>query len=398
MPRIVFHIDVNNAFLSWTAVKLLNEGYKTDIREIPAIIGGDESKRHGIVLAKSPVAKKMGIKTATTIFSARKICPSIKVFPPDREFYEIMSKEMIDLISGYSPVVEQFSIDECFVDFTGTNYLYDDYIKLAYEIKDRIYNELGFTVNIGVANNKLCAKMASDFEKPNKVHTLFEDEIEEKLYPLAVDDLFMVGKKTSEKLHSMGIHTIKDLASLDETYLVKQFKSMGTYLYESSHGIDNTPVDNTISKNKSISVSYTLEKDTDDIEEIKSILLRQSDEVGRSLRREEMYAKTVAVTYKTKDFKNFSRQVSLNNEISSNEDIYLNAITLLEKLWDFEKIRLIGIRLSNLTSNRSLQTDLFNELDKKTNNEKIEKALDKIKDKYGSTIIKPASLLEKERK
>ena len=394
MPRIIFHIDVNNAFLSWTAVKLLKEGYKTDIRTIPSVIGGDESTRHGIVLAKSPVAKKMGIKTATTLYSARKICPSLKVFPPNYSYYEEMSSKMIKLIENYSPTLEQFSIDECFVDFTGTSYLYDDYIKLAYKIKDEIYEKLGFTVNIGVANNKLCAKMASDFEKPNKVHTLFEDEIEEKMWPLPVDDLFMVGKKTSEKLHSLGIHKIGDILKHDEEVYIREFKSQGKYIYESAQGIDDSEVDNTISKSKSISVSWTLEKDTDDIDKIKNVLLKQADEVGRSLRRENMYAKRIAVTIKNKEFKSYSKQTTLNSSISSNEDIYMNAILLLEKTWDFEKIRNIGIRLSGLSENPIDQNSLFED-GSKENKEKIQKAVDKIKDKYGSKIINPASLLNK---
>jgi DNA polymerase-4 len=305
-----------------------------------------------------------------------------------------MSKKMIEIIESYSPVVEQFSIDECFVDFTGTSYLYDDYIKLAYEIKDKIYNTLGFTVNIGVANNKLCAKMASDFEKPNKVHTLFMDEIEEKLWPLDVDDLFMVGKKTSERLHRLGIHKIGDILSHDLDYYIGEFKSMGEYIYNSAQGIDDSEVDSTISTSKSISVSWTLEKDTDDISEIKNVLLRQSDEVGRSLRKEGLYAKTIAVTYKNKEFRNFSKQTTLLNPISSNDDIYSNVIELLGKLWDFDKIRNIGIRLSNLTSEKISQSDLFLKDNKSINDEKIQNVLDKIKDKYGSDIIKPASLKE----
>ena len=197
MERIILHIDVNNAFLSWTAVKLLKEGYKTDIREIPSVIAGDEDTRHGIVLAKSPVAKKMGIKTAETLYQARKKCPNLQTFQADRKYYKEMSNKMFEYISKFSPTIEKFSIDECFVDLTGTHYLYNNIIELAYKIKDEIYKKFGFTVNIGIANNKLCAKMASDFEKPNKVHTLFNNEIPSKMWPLPIEELFMVGKKTN---------------------------------------------------------------------------------------------------------------------------------------------------------------------------------------------------------
>ncbi len=399
MSRIIFHIDVNNAFLSWTAVKLLNSGYPIDIREIPSIIGGDESIRHGIVLAKSPVAKKMGIHTAETIYMARKKCPNLKVFPADMSYYKEMSTKMIDYISNYSPDLEQFSIDECFLDLTGTHYLYDDIIELAYKIKDEIYSKFGFTVNVGIGNNKLCAKMASDFEKPNKVHTLFDYEIEAKLWPLPIDSLFMVGEKTAFKLKKMGFYTIGDVAKCDPKRLVKEFKLFGKDIYERANGIDDSLVDSTISQNKSISVSWTLEKDTDDISEIKRILLRQVDEVGRSLRREKLYTTVIAITFKTYDFINFSKQVTLDFPINSNDDIYDDVIQLLYKAWNFEKIRNIGIRLSGFTNKRVSQNSLFESIDNKVDDhEKIQAVLDSIKDKYGSHIIQPASLLEKDKK
>lgn len=399
MSRIIFHIDVNNAFLSWTAVKLLNSGYPIDIREIPSIIGGDESIRHGVVLAKSPVAKKMGIHTAETIYMARKKCPNLKVFPADMSYYKEMSTKMIDYISNYSPDLEQFSIDECFLDLTGTHYLYDDIIALAYRIKDEIYSKFGFTVNVGIGNNKLCAKMASDFEKPNKVHTLFDYEIEAKLWPLPIDSLFMVGEKTAFKLKKMGFYTIGDVARCDPKRLVKEFKLFGKDIYERANGIDDSLVDSTISQNKSISVSWTLEKDTDDISEIKRILLRQVDEVGRRLRREKLYTTVIAITFKTYDFINFSRQVTLDFPINSNDDIYDDVIQLLYKAWNFEKIRNIGIRLSGFTNKRVSQNSLFESIDNKVDDhEKIQAVLDSIKDKYGSHIIQPASLLEKDKK
>ena len=219
LDRIIFHIDVNNAFLSWTAVKLLNEGCKIDIREIPSVIGGDEEQRHGIVVAKSPVAKKYNIVTAESLYQARKKCPFLKVFKGDYNYYRERSKELMEYLSNYSPDLEQYSIDECFLDMTGTNYLYDNIIDLAYKIKDEIKEKFGYTVNIGIGNNKLCAKMASDFEKPNKVHTLFNEEVETKMWPLDIADLFMVGKKTTEKLKKLGYNTIYDVAHEKEERL-----------------------------------------------------------------------------------------------------------------------------------------------------------------------------------
>lgn len=396
MERIIFHIDVNNAFLSWTAVKLLAEGYKTDIRKIPSIIGGDESSRHGIVLAKSPIAKKYGIKTAETIYSARKKCQNLKVFSPDMEYYKKMSKKMIDYISNYSPDLEQFSIDECFLDLTGTTYLYDNILSLAYKIKDEINEKFGFTVNIGIGNNKLCAKMASDFEKPNKVHTLYKNEIENKMWPLPIEDLFMVGKKTAIKLKKMGFYTIGDVAKSDCNRLIREFKSFGNTIYEMANGIDNSIVNSTISQNKSISTSLTLSKDTDDILLLKKVLLKQVDEIGRALRKKNLYATVVAVTFKTSDFVSFSKQCSTDFPINSNDAIYDKVINLLYKSWNFEKIRNIGIRISGFTDKRVAQTSLFESENNDIANEKIQAVLDSIKDKYGSDIINPASLLGKD--
>ena len=395
MERVIFHIDVNNAFLSWTAVKLLKNGYKIDIRTIPSVIGGDEQKRHGIVLAKSPVAKKFGIVTAETLYQARKKCPSVKVYPPDYHYYKEMSDKMFEYISTYSPDVEKFSIDECFVDMSGTHYLYDNLIDLAYKIKDEIYSKFGFTVNIGIANNKLCAKMASDFEKPNKVHTLFNDEIPNKMWPLPIGDLLFVGKKTSEKLKKMGFNTIGDVANANPEIFVKEFKSIGIEIWNRANGIDDSIVDSSFHKSKSISVSWTLEKDSDDIDYIKHILLKQVDEVGRSLRKLNMYARVVAVTIKTSDFVSFSKQSSLSYPINSNDDIYDAVIDNLNKAWNFEKIRNIGVRLSNLEETRVVQNDIFDKGTNSENKEKVQKAIDKIKDKYGSDIINPASLLDK---
>ena len=393
MERIIFHIDVNNAFLSWTAVKLLNEGYPIDIRTIPSVIGGDEDKRHGIVLAKSPVAKKYGIVTAETLYQARKKCPTLKTYPPDYNFYKEMSSKMFNYISNYSPDIEKFSIDECFVDMSGTHYLYNDLISLAYRIKDEIYSKFGFTVNIGIGNNKLCAKMASDFEKPNKVHTLFSNEIKDKMWPLPISALFMVGRKTSDKLIKMGYSTIGDVANSDPQIFTKIFKSLGIELWNHANGIDDSIVDSTISLNKSVSVSLTLVHDSDDIDYLKKILLKQTDEVGRSLRRKKLYATVVTVTYKTFDFVSYSKQITLENAICSNKEIYDSVIDILYKSWNFEKIRNIGIRLSGLVEDKIVQNDLFNQ--NNSDCDKVQFALDKIKDKYGSDIINPASLLQK---
>ena len=393
--RVIFHIDVNNAFLSWTAVKFLKEGYKIDIRTIPSIIGGDESKRHGIVLAKSPVAKKYGIKTAETIYSARKKCKNLRIYSSDYDYYYDTSKKLFKYLSMYSPDMEQLSVDECFLDMSNTSYLYDNLIDLAYKIKDEIYNKFGFTVNIGIGNNKLCAKMASDFEKPNKVHTLFEEEVKDKMWPLPVNDLFMVGRKSTERLELLGIKTIGDLAKTDINFLKKHFKSFGITMWEYANGIDNSKVINEYEINKCISVSETFEVDVDNINRLKKTLLEQTEKVTKQLRKQNCYATTVAVTIKTYDFKNFSKQAKLNSATDITNEIYEKVINIFENFWDGTKIRNIGVRLSNFTDHCDRQLSLFDSYNEKDHD--LQKTLDNIKDKFGTNILMPASLLEKDK-
>jgi len=392
--RIIFHIDVNNAFLSWTAVDLLKNGYKTDIRKIPSIIGGDEQKRHGIVLAKSPIAKKFGIKTAETIYQAKKKCPNLQIFPPNFEIYYAQSKKLINYLKQYTPIMEQYSVDECFLDMTGTSYLYNDYVELAYKIKEDIKSLYGFTVNVGIGNNKLCAKMASDFEKPDKVHTLFSEEIEAKLWPLDVGDLFMCGKKSKEILNNMKIYTIRDLAYANEKKLERNFKSQAKYLKEAAWGIDFSKVEEKNSKNQSISISETLPFDMIDEDKLKEILFRQTQEVTRELRSKKMYTKTVAVIYKNKDFKSYSAQTKLSNPTDNTKEIFKKIIEIFESSFKKEPIRLIGVRLADLKATKEKQLSLFeiNNNEENEGNDNIQKTMDQINEKFGKSIVVPASL------
>lgn len=393
--RLIFHIDVNNAFLSWSAVDLLKKGYPIDIRTIPSVIGGDEEKRRGIVTAKSPVAKKMGVVTAEPLYMARRKCPNLKIFAGDYELYHRESNKLYEYFCLFTDKIERYSIDECFLDMTGTELLYPDPIKLAYQMKDEIYEKFGYTVNIGIANNKLCAKMASDFEKPNKVHTLFQYEIEKKMWPLAVSELFMVGKSSSKALMELGIKTIGDLAKVDINFLKRRFKNQGEMMHNYANGIDFSKVEARTSKNKSISVTETLPKDIDSIQELKKILLPQAERVGRQARRAKLYAKTVAVIFKTSDFISYSHQLKLINPTNVTSEIYNYAVESLSKGWKGEPLRLIGIRLSDLVKDNNKQISLFDSI-KDTNNDKIQEVMDNISDKYGDGIIIPASLKKKE--
>ena len=395
VKRQILHIDVNNAFLSWTALDRLAQGEKVDIREIEAVIGGDETKRSGIVLAKSMKAKKKGVCTGETLYKARLKCPNLQVFKGDYKSYRKHSNDLFKILSEYTDKIERFSIDECFLDMT--NYLgKDTLLDKAYEISRRIKKELGFTVNVGVAHNKLLAKMASDFTKPDKVHTLFEEEISTKMWSLPVSELFMLGKKTLPKLYNMGIKTIGDLAKQDKETMIKKFGKHGLMMWEFSNGIDNSEVRYLEEKPKGIGNSVTLPRDLVNIEEIEKVLLTLAEQVAYRLRKYKMYANVVNVQLRTKDFKDFSHQKKLMNATSNTKEIYRIAKELLEEMYKKGTfIRLVGLRVDNLVENDEVQLSLFsNEEDKKQ--EKLDEVIDELKEKYGYNSVTRAGKLHSE--
>ena len=392
--RIIMHVDVNNAFLSWTAVYLLKRGYKTDIRTIEAVIGGDESMRHGIVLAKSPVAKKKGVKTAETLREAKRKCNNLSVFPPNYNWYSKMSKAMFEIISKYTPDIEVLSIDECFIDYTKVRSLHGYPIAFAHKLKEEIYTRLGFTVNIGIANNKLCAKMASDFLKPNRVHTLWKEEVEKKMYPLDIGDLYGVGRKSAMKLRELNIFTIADLAHSNESYLKKYFKNQSQSLILKAQGIDDSPVIAEEEESKGISNSTTFSYNLIKEEVILKSLQALVENVCLSLRKSERYAYVVGVTIRDKYFKTYSHQKKLVNATSNTEEIYKAIKELFFELWNEEPIRLLGVSLTNLTGVCKRQLSLFEVEEKVERNNELEKVVDKLKEQYGNKIIKKASLVD----
>ncbi|MBQ9298293.1 MAG: DNA polymerase IV [Clostridia bacterium] len=394
MDRQILHIDVNNAFLSWTAVDMLKNGYEIDIRTIPAIIGGDESKRSGIVLAKSPVAKEFGVVTAETIYSAKKKCPRLEIFPANFKVYSYYSNKLYNLLLEYTEIIERFSIDECFLDMT--NYLQGDtLLNKAKIISKRVKEELGFTVNIGVANNKLLAKMASDFEKPDKIHTLFKNEIPIKMWPLPVGELFMIGRKSVPKLNNMQIKTIGDIARTDINVLIKKFGKHGKLMWEFANGIDNSEVNNKIEKPKGVGNSVTLPVDISNKEKLSEILLSLADYVTYRLRKWNMIASTVNVQLRTKDFKDYSHQKKLYTATSSTKIIYETAKELLDEMYSGEPIRLVGLRVDNLTDKEERQITLFENEDIKKQ-DKLDKTLDELKKKYGYQSISRAGKMQVE--
>ena len=386
MQRQILHVDVNNAFLSWTALYKLNKGETVDIRTIPAVIGGDETRRAGIVLAKSQLAKSCGVVTGETLYQARLKCPNLEVFPPIFPVYKEYSNMLYKLLLEYTDKIERFSIDECFLDMTEC-LQGRDILDIAYEISRRAREELGFTVNVGVAHNKLLAKMASDFEKPNKVHTLFEDEIKDKMWPLKTNDLFMLGKKTFPVLYNMGIKTIGDLAKSDMLLIQKRFGKFGKMMWEYANGIDNSPVNYIREKPKSISNSTTLPIDVTNIEKLYEVLFKLTESVTYRLRKEKLIASTVNVQIRTNKFEDSSHQGKLMNPTSNTIEIYEKAKELLKESYKHGVyVRLLGVRVDNLTKIEDKQFSFFEDVTEKKH-ERIDETLDKVKEKYGYNSI-----------
>lgn len=393
MEKQILHVDVNNAFLSWTAVYMLKNGSDLDIREIPSIIGGDESKRSGIVLAKSMKAKECGIKTAETIYQAKIKCPSLKIYPSNFKIYKEYSDKLYHLLLQYTDKIERFSIDECFLDMTS--YLMKDkLLNKANEISKRVKEELGFTVNVGVAHNKLLAKMASDFTKPDRVHTLFEEEIEEKMWKLPASELFMLGKKTVPKLYNMQIKTIGDLAKTDKNMLIKKFGKHGAQMWEYANGIDNSEVQYKKEKPKGVGNSITLPQNIHEIEKLEEILLALTEQVAYRLRRYDLLANTVNVQLRTKNFIDTSHQGKLPTATDTTKEIYQKAKELLNQMYTpNSEIRLIGVRVDNLIEKSELQLSLFDN-NKNEKQEKLDKVVDELKNKYGYNMVTRAGKLK----
>ncbi len=397
MEKQILHVDVNNAFLSWTAVEMLKNGSDIDIREIPAIIGGDETKRSGIVLAKSMKAKECGIKTAQTIYQARAKCPGLKIYPSNFKIYKQYSNKLYELLLQYTDKIERFSIDECFLDMT--NYLMQDTLEnKAKEINKRVKEELGFTVNIGIAPNKLLAKMASDFTKPDRIHTLYKEEIPTKMWPLPVSELFMLGKRTVPKLYNMQIKTIGDLAKTSKETLSKKFGKHGIQMWEYANGIDNSEVQYKKEKPKGIGNSITLPENVEQIEKLEEILLALAEQVTYRLRKYDLLAKTVNVQLRTNNFEDTSHQGKLDNPTATTKEIYEKAKKLLNQMYHKPmKIRLIGLRVDNLIEKENMQISLFQE-PKNDKQEKLDKVVDELKNKYGYNKITRAGKMNTEIK
>lgn len=359
MRRVIFHIDVNSAFLSWSAVKLLQEG-QADIRLVPSVVSGDPSDRRSIITAASIPAKKLGIKTAQPVSMALRSCPSLVIVQGDWDWYKCCSQGFIEICRSYSPVLQQFSIDECFIDMTF-RLAGRDPVEVATQLKEQVKQTLGFTVNVGIGSNKLLAKMASDFEKPDKVHTLWEEEVPQKMWPLGVRDLLWVGKKTEERLVACGIKTIGDLAKLglgSLSQLVGQ--KFALQLHESANGRDDSPVETEHSEAKSYSAERTFREDLSDPKDIDRALFNVACIVAHRIRKDHFRASTVSVFVKYKDFSISQKQCQLQQPTDVTALILADARHILAEAWDgVTPIRQVGLGVSKLTHEAAEQMSLF---------------------------------------
>lgn len=411
MKKIIFHIDVNSAYLSWTAVEKLKKGFKEDLREIPSIIGGDEASRHGIVLAKSVSAKKYGVTTGEPVASALRKCAALVMEPPDHRMYREYSRRLMDFLKTYTPDIEQLSIDECFLDYTPIAHLYGEPVAFAHQLKDEIRERFGFTVNVGISEVKILAKMASDFQKPDRVHTLWKREIAEKMWGLPVSELYMVGKSSVPKLRNLGIHTIGDLARMDPEILEAHFKSYGRMIWENANGIGSDVVESEDTAAKGVGNSTTLQEDAVTAEQARKTLLTLAESVSARLRKHGYLAGNAAVEIKYSDFSKCSHQAAFLTPTNSTDRIYELSCHLFEELWNGSPIRLLGIRTSKLQDvSEPVQMSLFDlegagevkaEQKKTPAKEKLEKldqAMDSIKQRYGEDAVMRGSLLLKEEK
>ena len=413
MEPIFFHIDVNSAFLSWTAVERLEQGDSLDLRLIPSIIGGDKKQRHGIVLAKSIPAKAFHIQTGEPIVKALEKCSALTIAPPDHAMYQRRSRALMDYLKTITPDIEQVSIDECYMDFSSIVHMYPSPLAAANEIKDTIFKTMGFTVNIGISDCKVLAKMASDFKKPNLVHTLYRHEIKEKMWHLPVSSLFMCGKSSVDELRKLEILTIGDLACADPDIISLHLKSHGRLLWEFANGIDNSKVEPVQPDAKGIGNSTTLAKDAEDLAVIHEVLLSLADSVASRMRKVNSLAYMVSVEVKYNTFVKNSHQTTLYTPTNTSSTIYQTVCRLFDELWDGTPVRLLGIRCSKLVDpDEPVQMSLMDyyfssdtassgkqasntSVPNEEKNKRLDSALDSIRKRYGSSAVVRGSMLKK---
>jgi DNA polymerase-4 len=377
--RIVLLADMNAFYAS------VEQALNPSLRNRPIIVCGDPSRRHGIVLAASYEAKEYGVETGMAVFEAKRLCPPAELVPPRMGTYLRISAHIVDILSQFSPLVEPFSVDEAFVELTGCEKLFGEGIEAARRIKERILRETGIRCSIGVGPNKLLAKMAAEMEKPNGLTLLTEEDVPKRLWPLPVIRLFGVGPRISQHLKRMGIRTIGDLAQADPAMLERRFGIIGRVLHCSARGVDSSPVDPcSLDKNRSIGHQFTLPRDYTKVSDLRTVLRELAEEVAARARKAGYTGRTVSLTLRSFDFGSVHRSLTLSEPTNIGRKVFEAAEVLLRRHWDHRPVRLIGITLSNLSSDRVMQLDLFG---KREREQRLAEAIDAIRNRFGTTSI-----------
>ena len=398
MERVIFHVDANSAFLSWTAayrVKVLGE--TVDLRQIPSVVAGDKESRHSIILAKSTPAKKFGIQTGEPLFLALEKCPELVVVPPDYGLYVEASRHFVEMLRQFSPKVEQYSIDEAWVDMTGTERLFGAPRLAAEKMRQRIHEELGFTVNIGISSNKLLAKMAGDFEKPNKVHTLFPEEMAEKMWPLPVRDLFLVGAATEAKLRNMGIYTIGELARVELSILRKKLGKHGETIWHFATGRNADAVTPEPAENKGYGNSTTTARDVVSYDGAHQVLLSLCETVAARMRKDGKCGSCVSVHLRTHEFKHSSHQMLLHGATNITGELFRAACRIFDEAWDGRTpLRQLGVQVTRLAAEPYQQYDLFSgmtpvQFERRL---RLDETVDALRDRFGEEVIRRAKFTQ----
>lgn len=392
--RVIFHVDANSAFLSWTAayrVRVLGESL--DLRDIPSVIAGDKASRHSIILAKSGPAKKYGIQTGEPLFQALEKCPDLVVAPPDYSLYVEASRHFVQMLRQFSPMVQQYSIDEAWVDMTGTQRIFGAPRLAAEKMRQRIWDELGFTVNVGISSNKLLAKMAGDFEKPNKVHTLFPEEMESKMWPLPVRDLFLVGGATERKLKGLGIYTIGDLAKADVSVLKKRLGKHGETIWHYANGRNAEMVTPEPEENKGYGNSTTTPEDVVTYDRAYQVILSLCETVAMRMRQDNKCGRCITIHLRTNEFQHFSHQMLLHGATNITSELFEGACRVFDEAWDgITPLRQLGVQVTRLSEEPYQQYDLFSGLSPVQYEKKLrlDETVDSLRDKFGEDIIRRA--------
>jgi DNA polymerase-4 len=386
--RTILHVDLNAFYAS------VEQARNTELQGLPVAVAGDKDNRHGIILTASYEARKYGVKTAITIAEAKKLCPNLIFVKPNFREYMKYSNKVMDILRSFSPDVEIFSIDEAWVDVTGCERLFGSGVEIANKIRERIRKELNITASVGVSYCKLMAKMASDLKKPDATSVVMPEDVPKVIWPLPIEDLMGVGRKTKTKMNAIGIFTIGDLANTQLSLIEKKFGKVGKYLWAFANGIDNSKVSSKGHEVKGIGNSITTPRDVLTINEASEVVMSLCESVGKRMRERGFEGNIIEIMVRTKDFKSFVRQRKLKNYTDITYEIYNEAMELLQENWDMSvPIRLLGVRVTGLRLSNEFRQISFFEENKRQKSEKLDRCLDAIREKYGSSSVIRASLM-----